>query len=132
MAGPALTQRVRESRGEQGGHPLGTANFLALHPGISLFHQAVSFAPANLFPQAAACRGGVETQIGRFETASRLEAADLRLHAAAARRRLGEQVGGSEGYRLVEQADAWMKGQKVRRPERMTALLAPGFPDPLS
>jgi serine/threonine protein kinase len=66
------------------------------------------------------------------EAAGRLEAADLRLHAAAARRRLGEQVGGSEGYRLVEQADAWMKGQKVRRPERMTALLAPGFPDPLS
>ena len=57
----------------------------------------------------------------------RLEAAGLRLHAAAARRRLGEQVAGSEGRRLVEQADAWMEGQNVRRPDRMTALLAPGF-----
>jgi hypothetical protein len=60
------------------------------------------------------------------DAAGRLEAAGLRLHAAAARRRLGEQVGGSEGHRLVEQADAWMKGQNVRRPDRMTALLAPG------
>jgi hypothetical protein len=32
----------------------------------------------------------------------------------------------------VEQAEAWMKGQNVRRPDRMTALLAPGFPDPPS
>jgi hypothetical protein len=63
------------------------------------------------------------------DAVGRLEAAGLRLHAAAARRRLGEQVGGSEGRRLVEQAEAWMKGQNVRRPDRMTALLAPGFPD---
>src|SRR5262249_54660085 len=62
------------------------------------------------------------------DAAGRLEAAGLRLHAAAARRRLGERVGGSKGHRLVEQAEAWMKGQNVRRPDRMTALLAPGFP----
>jgi hypothetical protein len=66
------------------------------------------------------------------DAAGRLEAAGLRLHAAAARRRLGEKVGGSEGQRLVEQADAWMKGQNIQRPHRMTALLAPGFPDPPS
>jgi hypothetical protein len=63
------------------------------------------------------------------DAADRLDAAGLRLHAAAARRRLGERVGGSEGQHLVEQADAWMKGQNIRRPDRMTALLAPGFPD---
>ena len=64
--------------------------------------------------------------------AGRLDAAGLRLYAAAARRRLGELVAGDEGHRLVEQADAWMKVQNVRRPDRMTALLAPGFPDPPS
>jgi hypothetical protein len=64
------------------------------------------------------------------DAAGRLEAAGLCLHAAAARRRLGELVAGSQGHRLVEQADAWMKGQNIRRPDRMTALLAPGFPDP--
>jgi hypothetical protein len=63
------------------------------------------------------------------DAAGRLDAAGLRLHAAAARRRLGERVGGCEGQHLVEQADAWMKGQNIRRPDRMTALLAPGFPD---
>jgi hypothetical protein len=61
------------------------------------------------------------------DAAGRLDAAGLRLHAAAARHRLGEQVGGRQGHRLVEQADAWMKDQNVRRPDRMTALLAPGF-----
>jgi serine/threonine protein kinase len=66
------------------------------------------------------------------DAVGRLEAAGLHLHAAAARRRLGEQVGGREGRRLVEQADAWMKGQNVRRPDRITALLAPGFPGPPS
>jgi hypothetical protein len=66
------------------------------------------------------------------DAAGRLDAAGLRLHAAAARRRLGERVAGSRGQRLVEQADAWMKGQNVRRPDRMTALLAPGFPAPPS
>jgi hypothetical protein len=63
------------------------------------------------------------------DAAGRLEAAGLRLHAAAARRRLGERVAGSQGHRLVEQAETWMKGQNIRRPDRMTALLAPGFPD---
>src|SRR5262249_51902252 len=60
------------------------------------------------------------------DAAGRLDAAGLRLHAAAARRRLGGRGGGSLGHRPVEQADAWMKGQKVRRPARMTALPAPG------
>jgi hypothetical protein len=61
------------------------------------------------------------------EAIGRLEATGLRLHAAAARRRLGEQLGGSEGQRLAEQANAWMKGQNICRPDRMTALLVPGF-----
>jgi hypothetical protein len=66
------------------------------------------------------------------DAAGSLEAAGLRLHAAAARRRLGELIAGSRGHRLVEQADAWMKGQNVRRPDRVTALLAPGPPGPPS
>jgi hypothetical protein len=62
------------------------------------------------------------------DAAGRLEGAGLCLHSAAARRRLGEHLGEVEGRRLVEQADAWMKGQNIRRPDRMAALLAPGFP----
>ena len=29
--------------------------------------------------------------------------------------------------RMVEQADSWMKGQEVQRPDRMAAMLVPGF-----
>jgi len=50
----------------------------------------------------------------------------MALHAAAARRRRGEIMGGDTGRALVESADAWMTGQIIRSPERMTAMLAPG------
>jgi tetratricopeptide (TPR) repeat protein len=63
------------------------------------------------------------------KAAAAFEAADMRLYAAACRRRLGRLVGGAEGQVLVEQADAWMAGQDIRNPARMTAVFAPGFPD---
>jgi len=75
----------------------------------------------------AARRGDTTTAAELFEqTARELDAVDLRLHAAAARRRRGELVGGERGTTLVADADAWMASQKIRSPERMTAMLAPG------
>ncbi|MEM7353477.1 MAG: protein kinase [Acidobacteriota bacterium] len=56
------------------------------------------------------------------------EAADMGLYAAAGRRRLGEILGGEEGYDLVDQADSWMREQRIVDPQRMTTMLAPGFP----
>jgi hypothetical protein len=55
-------------------------------------------------------------------------AADLALFDAAARRRLGELLGGDEGAALVRKATTWMEAQGVVNPERITELLAPGFP----
>jgi tRNA A-37 threonylcarbamoyl transferase component Bud32/tetratricopeptide (TPR) repeat protein len=63
------------------------------------------------------------------EAVDRLQAADMQIYAAAARRRLGQLRGGAEGRALIEQADTWMKGQQIQRPDRWTAMLAPGFPD---
>jgi hypothetical protein len=58
-----------------------------------------------------------------------LEALHLALHAAAARRHRGRLVGGDEGRRLVDEADRWMAGQRVKRPDRLAAMVAPGFPE---
>jgi hypothetical protein len=64
------------------------------------------------------------------DAAARCHEAGLGLYEAAARRRLGQLLDGEEARRLVAQADAWMAGQKVVCPERMTALLVPGFGPP--
>ena len=55
------------------------------------------------------------------------ENAEMHLYAAAARRRLGETTSGDLGLRLVQNADDWMTKQRIRKPERITRMLAPGF-----
>ena len=54
------------------------------------------------------------------------EASKMALYAAAARRSRGLLVGGEEGRALVETADAWMRGERIKNPGRMAAMLAPG------
>ncbi len=78
-----------------------------------------------------ALRGGDAAGGLRFlaEAVAGFERADMGLYATATRRRLGERLGGAEGRELVAQADAWMAGQGVRKPDRMAAVFAPGFPD---
>ena len=80
-------------------------------------------AVAYLRGDAASARKGLA------EAASAFESADMRLYAAATRRRLGRLLSGAEGDALIAAADAWMVGQGVRNPARMTAVFAPGFPD---
>ena len=65
----------------------------------------------------------------RFLTvaAEGFEAIEMELFAAATRRQLGRLLGGAEGRTLIARADTWMAGQAIRRPDRMTACLAPGF-----
>jgi hypothetical protein len=61
------------------------------------------------------------------EAVQSFERAEMQLHAAAARRRLGEKLRDERGSQLVAEADAWMKAQKIKNPEAMTRMLAPGF-----
>jgi serine/threonine protein kinase len=78
----------------------------------------------------AEMRGQADRSVALLTTAAtRLAAADMPLAAACARRRLGRLLGGENGREMVEAADAWMAGQRVRNPARMTQLYAPGFRD---
>jgi len=80
-------------------------------------------------------QAGVAIQKGQTrKTAERLiaaetdfESADMLLFAAVARRRRGELLGGEEGQEAVRSANDWMIAQNIRRPDRMTAMLAPGI-----
>ena len=78
-------------------------------------------------PAAAGARGDASRAVPLLESAETgLAAAEMALHAAAARRRRGELIGGETGRALVCAAEAWMAGQGIKSPERMTAMLAPG------
>jgi ATP/maltotriose-dependent transcriptional regulator MalT len=61
------------------------------------------------------------------EAVQNFEQAEMHLHAAAARRRLGERLRDERGQQLVSEADAWMRAQKIKNPEAMARMLAPGF-----
>ena len=77
----------------------------------------------------ATARGESETAIGYLRPAiAGFEKAEMALHREAARRRLGQHLGGDEGRALVASSEAWMTAQGIKKPERMTAMLAPVEP----
>ncbi|HUP59144.1 MAG TPA: protein kinase [Thermoanaerobaculia bacterium] len=86
-------------------------------------------------PLAQSVRAALRDIEGDAEESRRLltvavrnfEKAEMRLFAAAARRRLGKLVGGDEGRAMVADADAWLRGQLVKVPEKMVDVLMPGF-----
>jgi hypothetical protein len=86
-------------------------------------------------PAAALLSASILAARGRSSDARRplelaiadFDAADMALHAEVARRRLGELVGGETGQALITEADAFMGRQGIKRPDRWTALHAPGF-----
>ncbi|HMF15807.1 MAG TPA: hypothetical protein VKE98_01315, partial [Gemmataceae bacterium] len=78
---------------------------------------------------ALAFRAGDKTRAANLlgAAAAALDGADMKLFAAAARRRQGQLLGGENGRTLLTLADAFMTGQKIQNPERMTELFVPGF-----
>jgi hypothetical protein len=57
------------------------------------------------------------------------DAANMGLYAAVSRRRLGQVLSGDQGRQLIADADAFMSSQRIQRPDRIAAVLAPGFSD---
>ena len=98
-----------------------------------ILREKVPIAP----PLAGIVMAGLAASMGDLDqakeqldaAASGFDAVKMPLHAAIARRQQGRLLGGDEGRALLEQADAWMKSQQIKAPERWSAMLAPGFPD---
>jgi serine/threonine protein kinase len=75
----------------------------------------------------AAFRGDTPAAVGFLASAeSGFETTDAGLSWAAARSRRGELLGGAEGEKLVLEAEAWMRSQRIANPARLRMLLAPG------
>ncbi len=85
-------------------------------------------------PLARLIRAGLATADGDrtaaldhlVAAAAGFDALRMALYAAAARRRRGQLLGAPDGTPFVADADAWMKGQGVARPDRYTDVLVPG------
>jgi tRNA A-37 threonylcarbamoyl transferase component Bud32 len=55
------------------------------------------------------------------------EGAHMKLYAAVAKRRLGEIIGGAKGELDIDNADCWMRDQKIKDPAKITRMLTPGI-----
>ncbi|XXR74273.1 AAA family ATPase [Sorangium sp. So ce388] len=85
-------------------------------------------AAALIHASAASQRGHVEIALKHLgEAIAGFDAAGMALHTAAARRRRGHLMGGDEGRRQVVEADSYMAGEGIAKPERWTVMYAPGF-----
>ncbi len=85
---------------------------------------------ASLLRAGAAAAAGKTSRVRPLLTRAvrGFEAAGMALHASVARRRAGEQRKDAQGHVLLVAADAMMVSEGVSAPERLVALLAPGFP----
>jgi energy-coupling factor transporter ATP-binding protein EcfA2 len=88
-------------------------------------HMPGAHALSNLLAAGSArLAGNDERAAGLLAQAeSRFQTASMALCASAARRRRGELLGGSAGARLIADADRWMAGQTIKKPEAMTRLI---------
>ena len=77
--------------------------------------------------RSLAHKGSESTRLLR-QALGAFDASGMALHAAVTRRRLGELLGGEEGRGLLAESDAYMAAHGVVRPQRLAAVLAPGFP----
>ncbi len=83
---------------------------------------------AVLLAAVADARGDEERASDALEEAARgFAKVDMPIHAAAANARRGAVLGGDSGLALARAAVATIAAQKVSKPERIVAMLAPGF-----
>lgn len=97
----------------------------------SLAREKIGFATVfslQLRAAVAARRGGIDKAVSLLDNAMAIaKQKSMLLHAEVARLRRGELLGGSRGESEVAGARDWMSAEGVVRPERMAAVLAPGY-----
>ena len=77
---------------------------------------------------AAALAGQHELAVHELRrTVAVFDQLEMASYLAASRRRLAALVGGDEGRELLQRAEQWFTGEHVRRPDRYTDMMAPGF-----
>lgn len=85
-------------------------------------------------PLAQLLRAGVAAAKGDRRTAGDLlvlataafEAMGMELHAAVSRRQRGRLLASAQGEELVAGTEQWMEQQKIKNPEHLSRVLAPG------
>lgn len=60
------------------------------------------------------------------EAEKKFTSADMMLYLAATQYRRGQLLANTEGNNLIEQADKWMRSQKIKNPKQILDMLAPG------
>ena len=125
----ALARGARCAPGDRAEH-IGTAHKMAKMLRKETLPVAESFA-LMLDSGAAHLKGSSEPAVRLMrKTLQRLEDTETLLYAAATRRHLGLLLGNDEGHEMLEAGDAWMASEGVKRPDRMGAMLVPGWPHP--
>jgi len=77
----------------------------------------------------AECNGDIGRACALLVEADRaLGAVDMGIHAASARHAFGRLRAGAEGAAAIADAEAWMRSQDIRRPDRVAAIIYPGPP----
>jgi hypothetical protein len=92
------------------------------------FSRGFVFRRVELFPLEL--KGREETAWKSLrEAADAFSRAEFKLYAAATNRQLGRLLGSDKGRELIEKADRTTREEGVVRPDRIAAMLVPGFPD---
>ncbi len=89
-------------------------------------------------PYANLLHAGLATLEGRRDraldhlvaAAAGFDSSQMGLYAAVSRRRRGQLLGKMEGQGFVTDADEWIRGQGIQRPEAIADALAPGVWEP--
>ncbi|MBK7995221.1 MAG: protein kinase [Blastocatellia bacterium] len=80
-----------------------------------------------ILASVALAKGSVKLALNYLnEAEKKFTSADMMLYLAVTQYRRGQLLANTEGNKLIEQADKWMRSQKIKNPKQILDMLAPG------